>query len=662
MRELFLIVLNMSLTANYVILFVILARLLLRKAPKVISYALWGAVAFRLIIPFSFESMFSFMPRNTNAVSIPYDIIYQESPQINSGIEVVDSFVNQSLPGSTIGASVNPLQIYIEIGSYIWILGVMVLLIYSLISVFQLKRQLKYAQLIEKNIYEAKNLKTPFVLGLIRPKIYLPFGLNTTERSYILIHEKIHIQRKDHIIKILAFLILSIHWFNPLVWIAFRLMSTDMELSCDERVLREMNEDIKKLYANSLLSLAAGRHIINGSPLAFGEGNVKGRIKNVLNYKKPKFWIVTFSVIIVVVICLGLISNPASKGNSGFVPEDSTKSMKFGPAEELWNSRTKYIGDNSAVGKLISLLPVPEDVQYDHFELHTSEKPYYIEIVYSASSEVLVQYDTEETLKSNTFRKNALILLALVDNANAVRAVLTDGKHEVGFINTREWADYAVGEDVRNYAESPKKLQELIDFSFIDYDDKGNADDNIGNDSLSVEKVVQLVEEINPYHLEPTMSPKERYDLRTKIYGEMPRDKVQNFTYAIESSAAQLAGIVTDNRYVDLVDKDHPRWDAYDKNNLFGVADVLSGIEKYIEYPPLFDDINTAKTLCVEGMEERNILKIIDANRILQDLSRHFIRVPYRGEGEEKVDYGDIHDLYFKATKTLEGAHNLLSD
>ena len=311
MGKIFLTVLNMSFTASYVILFVILVRLMLKKAPRVISYVLWGVVAFRLIIPASFESMFSIMPRNTNAVPIPHDIIYQQNPQINSGIEVLDSFVNNSLPAPIIGASVNPLQIYVEIGAYLWVLGIIALLVYSLVSILILKRQLKNAELIEQNIFEAKNLKTPFVLGLIRPKIYLPDRLNATERNYILLHEQTHIRRKDHIIKILAFLTLSIHWFNPLVWIAFMLMSTDMELSCDEKVLKEMNEDIKKPYANSLLSLATGRYIFNGNPLAFGEGNVKGRIKNVLNYKKPRFWVVVISAIIAVAIGVGLLANPS---------------------------------------------------------------------------------------------------------------------------------------------------------------------------------------------------------------------------------------------------------------------------------------------------------------------------------------------------------------
>lgn len=310
MSELFLSILNMSLTASYVILFVILIRLLLKKAPKFISYTIWGVVAFRLIIPFSFESMFSLIPRNTNAITIPQDIIYQQSPQINSGIEVVDSFVNQSLPVPTTQASVNPLQIYIEVGSYIWILGVIALIVYSFVSILIIKRQLKSVQLIEKNIFEAKNLKTPFVLGPIKPKIYLPVGLDATERGYILLHEQTHIHRKDHIIKILAFIILSIHWFNPLVWIAFMLMSTDMELSCDERVLKEMDEDIKKPYANSLLALATERHILNSSPLAFGEGNVKDRIKNVLNYRKPNFWVSAIVIITVTAVAIGLMMNP----------------------------------------------------------------------------------------------------------------------------------------------------------------------------------------------------------------------------------------------------------------------------------------------------------------------------------------------------------------
>ena len=289
MSGLFISVLNMSLTASYVILFVILCRLLLKKSPKIISYVLWGVAAFRLIIPFSFESLYSLLPQRINTLPIPHDIMYQQSPQFNSGIGIVDSFISKALPAPAVGDSVNPLQIYLEIGALIWVIGAVVLLIYSFVSIITLKKQLKSAQLIDKNTYEAKGLKTPFVLGLIIPKIYLPTGLSTQEKSYILLHEQTHINRKDHIIKVFAFLILCIHWFNPLVWIAFMLMSMDMELSCDERVIKEAGNDTKKPYANTLLSLSSGRHILNGSPLAFGEGSIKGRIKNILDYKRPSF-------------------------------------------------------------------------------------------------------------------------------------------------------------------------------------------------------------------------------------------------------------------------------------------------------------------------------------------------------------------------------------
>lgn len=317
MSKILISVLNMSLMGSYVILFVILARQVLRKAPKIISYALWSVVAFRLMIPFSFESVLSIFPQDINPAPIPHDIVYQQSPQINTGLETIDTFVNQSLPAETVGASINPLQVYMEIGAYIWILGILALLIYSVFSVSKLKTQLKDSDLIEEDVYQAKNLKTPFVLGLIRPRIYLPMGLNNEEKGYILLHEQIHIRRKDHLIKILAFFILSIHWFNPLVWLAFTLMTIDMELSCDEKVLKEIGRDIKKPYANSLLALATGRHIFNGSPLAFGEGNIRRRIEKVLNYRKPRFWIISLALIGTIALGFSLLGNPIRAHEEG---------------------------------------------------------------------------------------------------------------------------------------------------------------------------------------------------------------------------------------------------------------------------------------------------------------------------------------------------------
>ena len=394
MGKLFLSVLNMSITASYVILIVVLIRLMLKRAPKIISYALWSVVAFRLLVPFSFKSIYSLLPRKTSTVPIPNGITYQQSPQISSGIRVLDAVTSEPLLTPTTGASVSPLQIFIETGAYIWILGIIALLIYSFVSILILKRQLKAAQLVEKNIFEARNLKTPFVLGLIRPKIYLPVGLNVDERDYILLHEQTHINRKDHIVKMLAFLVSCIHWFNPLVWIAHIVMSIDMELSCDERVLKEMDEEVKKPYANSLLSLAAGRHILSGSPIAFSEGNVKWRIKNVLNYKKPAFWVTLVSVLFALAIGVGLLANPEDKGFNEIMNGDNnprgsiqlaltqadSQELRVRVAKDMGN----IIGSFSEIDKYIK--DYTFDVSYDG-DLEWDQRAYSIHGTYDLNGD-----------------------------------------------------------------------------------------------------------------------------------------------------------------------------------------------------------------------------------------------------------------------------------
>lgn len=308
MDKLFLQILNMSITSTYVILFVILIRFLLRKTPKIYSYSLWSVVLLRFIFPFSFESIFSFIRINPKA--IPIDIIYTQIPQINSGIGLIDNVVNNTLPAATLYASANSIQIWILIGEIIWLVGMVTLIIYSIITTIKLSKRLKHSINISRNIYKVDYISTPFVFGLIKPKIYLPVGLSENEKSYIIKHEQTHIERYDHIIKFITFVVLSIHWFNPLVWLAFILMSKDMELSCDEKVIRELGNEIKKDYSNSLLSLSLGRKIIGGSPLAFAENNTKGRIKNILNYKKPKFYIIFITFIILIIAFVGLMTNP----------------------------------------------------------------------------------------------------------------------------------------------------------------------------------------------------------------------------------------------------------------------------------------------------------------------------------------------------------------
>ncbi|HWQ77880.1 MAG TPA: M56 family metallopeptidase [Anaerovoracaceae bacterium] len=322
MNDLFLSVLNMSMTASYVIAAIMLARLFLKKAPKAFSYALWAAAGFRLVFPFSFESVFSLIPFKAQPAS---NIVSNYTGEPIRHIIISPDWAPPAETGTISNAMLLtpaevPTYFWFRLAGEIWLIGIMAMLIYSIASVILLKRRLREAAPAGGRVLEADNLKTPFVLGLFRPKIYIPSGLSREEKNYVILHEQTHIKRLDHIIKPAAFLILCVHWFNPVVWLAFLQMSADMEMSCDERVLKEMGSDIKKAYSTSLLSLAAGRSLINGGPLAFGEGNIKGRIRNVLNYRKPTFWILIAAVIAVIAIGTGLLANPISSTDSANTP------------------------------------------------------------------------------------------------------------------------------------------------------------------------------------------------------------------------------------------------------------------------------------------------------------------------------------------------------
>lgn len=310
MDRLFLTLLNMSLTGAFVIAAICLARLPLKRAPKIISYCLWAVAGFRLVFPVTIESAFSLMP--FSAQPIPLDIAMQTVPRIGSIF----------LPAPAPLASVNPLQVWTFIGTYVWLIVAAVMLIYGVVSYLILKRSMCGANHIDGNIYEADNVQSPFVLGVLKPRIYLPLGLSEQEKRYIILHEQTHLRRYDHVIKFAAYFVLCLHWFNPLVWVAFRRLGVDMEMSCDERVLKELGGEIKKDYSLSLLSLATQRRTIGGSPLAFGENSIKERVKNVLNLKKPSRMIIVLAIALAVVLSVGFAVNrvaeaPLFQGSTG---------------------------------------------------------------------------------------------------------------------------------------------------------------------------------------------------------------------------------------------------------------------------------------------------------------------------------------------------------
>ena len=305
--ELFPEMLDLNLTASIVILFVICVRQFLKGAPKIFSYALWGIVLLRLLVPVSIESSVSVVPERTEFSSMVdvNDVLPSIEWEDARSREIREN-TQPGQPMVLTGTSVDP-QVYL---SFIWLTGMVFLTVRSLLSYLGLRKRVKVSIPFRKGIYIADDIDTPFVMGFLRPKIYLPGTLEPSEREYIIAHERHHIRRGDHIFKALAFLALTIHWFNLFVWAAFVLAGRDMEMSCDEAVIRKLGEDVRAEYAASLLNLATGQRLFAGTPLAFGEGDPTGRVRNLAKWKKPAFWVILICLIVCVILAVCLLTDP----------------------------------------------------------------------------------------------------------------------------------------------------------------------------------------------------------------------------------------------------------------------------------------------------------------------------------------------------------------
>lgn len=309
MAEIFQKALNMSIAAGWLILAVIALRLLLRRAPKRFRLLLWAVVGLRLALPWSIESALSLIP---SAQTLPEGIMLERAPVLDTGISALNGAIN---PGFTaaftpeLGVSANPLQVLLPIAAALWMLGAAAMLLWALVSWLRLRKRAREAVRLEENVYECE-IASPFVLGLFRPRIYLPFSLENGERELVLAHERAHITAGDHIIKPLGWLLLAAHWYNPLVWLAYALFCRDIELACDERVVRGLSLSDRADYSQALLDLSRPRGGVRACPLAFGESSVKGRVKSVLSYKKPAFWLILLAVVVCVGAAVCFLTDP----------------------------------------------------------------------------------------------------------------------------------------------------------------------------------------------------------------------------------------------------------------------------------------------------------------------------------------------------------------
>lgn len=331
MQAVFLKLLNMSITAGWIVLAVIILRILLKKAPRWITCILWGLIGIRLVFPFSFESFISLIP---SAETVPADIIYADSPEIHTGVELINSSVNpvisEVFPGNS-PYSANPVQIVLFICSLVWITGAAVMAVYAAVSFIRLKLRVRESVRLKDNIFICDRVNTPFISGVIKPKIYLPSDINETDTEYVLAHENAHIKRLDHITKPAAFLLLCVYWFNPLLWLGFILFCRDIETACDQKVIKSLGETAKRPYSEALMNCSMPRHPFAVCTPAFGEVAVKNRIRSVLSYKKPALWIIPAAIILTVFLSVCLLTDPVSSSVTPIIEQKGYKAVDIIP-------------------------------------------------------------------------------------------------------------------------------------------------------------------------------------------------------------------------------------------------------------------------------------------------------------------------------------------
>ena len=311
MAAVFLKLLNLSISASWLVLAVLVLRLISKRSPKWVNVLLWGIVALRLVLPFSIESALSLIP-SAETVS-PAAVQFDPAPTITSGVSVIDNAVNPSLSehfAAVPTASVNPLYVWAYLAGWVWLIGLGAMLLYALVSYLRLRRRVSVSLPVQDHIYLCDAISSPFILGVVKPHIYLPSGLDEVQRQNVLAHEQAHLARRDHWWKPLGFALLAVYWFNPVLWLAYTLLCRDIELACDERVIRTMDESAVKTYSTVLLACSMPRKVVITCPLAFGEVGVKERVRNALHYKKPAFWVVAASVTVCVIVAVCFLTDP----------------------------------------------------------------------------------------------------------------------------------------------------------------------------------------------------------------------------------------------------------------------------------------------------------------------------------------------------------------
>ena len=466
MTELFLKIVNMSISATWLVLAVLALRLILKKAPKWVNVLLWGIVAVRLICPFSIESALSLIPSRE---TISPEIMMDWTPEISTGIEPLDRVVNPAITSSFApepSASANPLQILIPVSANLWLLGILVMLVYTAVSYWRLRRKVSTAVILRDNIFQSENVGSPFVLGIFKPRIYLPFSMDGQNLNHVVAHEQAHIRRKDHWWKPLGFLLLTIHWFNPLMWVAYILLCRDIELACDEKVIKELGNEQRADYTQALVACSVNRRMIAACPLTFGEVGVKERVKSVMNYKKPAFWIVVTALVVCTVVAVCFLTDPVAEDSQYYWIESYLRDAEQTQVHEAYNRASQ---------------PLPVTIKFE-----STSGPLEIELIYRFKKNGAEDWQYSDPIKLHLGESAEFTVPA--DNHFNVTAMPISGSGKNGYVTFRftegidensdhreviEWFDFTEDSEKMKWTEEMKcTIEEFpgITFKYTPYE------------------------------------------------------------------------------------------------------------------------------------------------------------------------------------------------
>ena len=409
MEQLFLHILNNAITVSGLIIAVIVVRVLGKKMPKWIHCLLWIIVAVKLVVPVQMKSILSLIP---SGEPIPFNIALEKNPQINSGIRSIDGIVNpviqKNLTPNPI-ASVNPLQVWLYIGGIVWLTGMTCMLFYAVITYLLMKRRVRASVKIAKQVYECDDISDPFILGILSPRVYLPSGLSKEAREYILKHEFAHLDRRDYLWKPLGFLILSVYWFQPLCWIAYLLLCKDIEYACDEKAIKDIEDAEKAEYCTVLLEYSMPKKMITACPVAFGETDVKNRVKHVANYKKPTFWVIAGSIVVCALIAVCFATSRGTTDLAACPFDDISNEKMYGMAVSY--APNLLVIDKTDAKKMSDALLSSEWVRQDA-NAQVPDGEYYSLFVYNNGSPFRMNFYVDGFV---SFEQNDQLMYYLID-------------------------------------------------------------------------------------------------------------------------------------------------------------------------------------------------------------------------------------------------------